>query len=142
MRALVAAIGVLILASLGFRVVPRLGPDLNLRIYVFCSVAFTGSRMPRRTTTRGPASTAADGCRIRADLAVLRRAGCDGLVTYGASLPRIVDEAKGVGFKAVLLGVWDPTSEDELRLARHSAVNPIVAGVVVGMRASCLSATA
>ena len=69
---------------------------------------------------------------IREDLSVLRRAGCDGLVTYGASLPQVVDIAQAVGFKAILLGVWDPASEEELRLAASSAENRIVVGVIVG----------
>ena len=69
---------------------------------------------------------------IRADLVVLRHAGCDGLVTYGSTLPEIIEIAESVGFKAVLLGVWDPSSEDEVRLAKRSALHKAVVGIIVG----------
>jgi exo-beta-1,3-glucanase (GH17 family) len=69
---------------------------------------------------------------IEADLIVLRRAGFDGLVTYSASLPEIVDTAEKVGFKAVLLGIWDPASDDEARLAQASARRDVVLGLICG----------
>src|SRR5260370_41441931 len=63
---------------------------------------------------------------------VLRTAGFDGLITYGATLPKVVDVAQQEGFRAVLLGVWDPASQEELRLAKASASNAIVVGMIVG----------
>lgn len=59
---------------------------------------------------------------IRADLRVLRRY-FDGLVTYSSArgLDAIPGIARELGFRAVVLGVWDPTSDAELGLALASA---------------------
>ena len=59
---------------------------------------------------------------IRADLELLR-GHFDGLVTYSsahglAALPAV---ARELGFHAVVLGVWDPASDDELGLAIAAA---------------------
>jgi exo-beta-1,3-glucanase (GH17 family) len=69
---------------------------------------------------------------VREDMRVLRSAGFDGLITYAATLPVIVKVAQEEGFRSVLLGVWDPASAEELRLAKESAANPVVAGIIVG----------
>lgn len=56
---------------------------------------------------------------IAADLAALRPA-FDGLVLYDTRpevTPIVVETAATAGFKAVLLGVWDPLSDPELALA-------------------------
>lgn len=74
---------------------------------------------------------------IRADLRVLRPV-FDGLVLYGyqkASTPRILAEAKALKFRAVLLGVWDPKSADEVDgvaalVNKHH--KDLALGVVVG----------
>ena len=60
---------------------------------------------------------------IRADLAVLRRAGFRGLVTYGlgpgvAAVPRLAKEA---GFEAVIAGLWDFRNGEEMAAARQAA---------------------
>jgi len=59
---------------------------------------------------------------IRADLELLRP-HFDGLVTYSSAngLDAVPSLARGLGFRAVVLGVWDPTSEDELARAIESA---------------------
>ena len=41
---------------------------------------------------------------IRADLVALRRAGFDGLVTYSATLPEIIEVAESVGFRCEISG--------------------------------------
>jgi exo-beta-1,3-glucanase (GH17 family) len=69
---------------------------------------------------------------IRADLRVLRNAGFDGLVTYGAEFPAIPRIAESVGFGVMLLGVWAPQDAKEMRLAREAARSPIVFGIIVG----------
>jgi len=66
----------------------------------------------------GPVDPAA----IRADLALLRR-WFDGLVTYSSArgldaVPRL---ARELGFRAVVLGVWDPANDAELALATAAA---------------------
>ncbi len=56
---------------------------------------------------------------IAADIAALRPA-FDGLVLYDTSAevtPAVVEAAAGAGFRAILLGVWNPRSEAELTLA-------------------------
>ncbi|MFO1113364.1 MAG: hypothetical protein U1E35_05695 [Rhodospirillales bacterium] len=53
---------------------------------------------------------------IRADLAALRPA-FDGLVLYQFRpdvTPATLDQAAALGYRAVLLGIWDPRSENEL----------------------------
>lgn len=53
---------------------------------------------------------------IKADLAALRPA-FDGLVTYGyheACTPRILAIAKELNYRAVMIGIWQPKSADEV----------------------------
>lgn len=53
---------------------------------------------------------------IRLDLKALRSV-FDGFVLYGYnkdSTPRIIQEAKELKFRAVLLGIWDPRSNEEI----------------------------
>ena len=69
---------------------------------------------------------------IRMDLRVLRAAGFDGLITYGSQVPSIPKIAEAEGFASILIGVWDPTSGDELRVAIDGAVSPVVLGIIVG----------
>ncbi|HIE28043.1 TPA: hypothetical protein EYP66_12225 [Candidatus Poribacteria bacterium] len=69
---------------------------------------------------------------IKADLEVLRNAGFDGLVTYGAELTTIPRIAEEVGFRGMLLGVWAPNNADELAKAKEAAKSDIVLAVIVG----------
>lgn len=78
---------------------------------------------------------------IREDLRVLRSAGFSGLVTYGSnSMNRdapnqaldIAGLAQEAGFEGMIVGVWDPTSENELQAAEQAALRPIVVGYSVG----------
>lgn len=72
---------------------------------------------------------------IRADLTVLQEAGFTGLVTYGSTgimgkdLPALAQEA---GFKGLIMGVWDPTNQEELSNAEVASNNPIVLGYSIG----------
>lgn len=72
---------------------------------------------------------------MRQDLEVLGKAGLTGLVTYGSSgpmgteLPRI---AREMGFKGLILGIWDPNSQQEIAAAVAAAGNPITLGYCVG----------
>ncbi len=97
-------------------------------------VAYTPSALdPRNPDNQAALKTSS----IRADLEALRPA-FDGLVLYGyheATTPRIMATAKRLGFKAVILGVWQPKSAAELDgvadLAnRHHA--DVAVGVIVG----------
>ncbi len=72
---------------------------------------------------------------IRADLAALRTAGFSGLITYGSDgvrgrdLPKLAVDA---GFSGLIMGVWDPTSAEELAAARNAAQLDEVYGYCVG----------
>ncbi|MEW6261195.1 MAG: hypothetical protein AB1547_14970, partial [Thermodesulfobacteriota bacterium] len=75
----------------------------------------------------------ADG--IRADL-LLMKPWFDGIVTYSATnglelVPRI---ARELGYREVLLGIWDPISSDEMEKAyvEIARTGGIVTGVIVG----------
>lgn len=87
---------------------------------------------PTSDPNRGLEATPAD---VSKDLAVLHKAGFTGLVTYtssglmGRELPSL---AKAQGFNGIVMGVWDPTSKNELAAARTAARDPIVIGFCVG----------
>jgi len=74
---------------------------------------------------------------MRQDLAALRGA-FDGLVLYGyqeASTPRIVSVAHSLGYRVVVLGVWDPRSAAELDGVADLAVmyhQELAIGIVIG----------
>lgn len=79
--------------------------------------------------------TQADPASIRADLEVLRPR-FDGLITYGAiqGAERIPDIAAKLGFKAVIMGVWDVRQPAELNnvIAAAQRQPGIVVGVSLG----------
>jgi exo-beta-1,3-glucanase (GH17 family) len=87
---------------------------------------------PSADPNRGVEASAEE---VRADLALLRQAGFDGLVTYslagplGRDLPGL---AQAEGFDGLLLGIWDPLSSEEMAAAEAAANNPIVLGYSVG----------
>lgn len=105
-------------------------------------LAQPGSRMmcytPSRLDPRNPANhdllTTAD---INDDLAVLKP-HFDGLILYGfheADTPRIVDAARQQGFAAVLLGIWNPRSADEVDgviLLAEQHADAMAVGILVG----------
>jgi len=68
---------------------------------------------------------------VQADLAVLRAAGFDGLVTYGRldGLPGLAARA---GFRKMLYGVWNPSDASEMDAAKRAGRDPLVLGFVVG----------
>lgn len=72
---------------------------------------------------------------IRKDLLVLRKARFTGLVTYASSgvLGRqFLKIVKEVGFKGVIIGVWNPQNDSELDAAVEAAKSTIVLGICVG----------
>lgn len=66
------------------------------------------------------------------DLELLSAAGFTGLITYGPPGAANLDAAEAAGFEAVIVGVWDPTRDEELRLAEAAATSPLVVGFCVG----------
>src|SRR3974390_758251 len=79
--------------------------------------------------------TQADDASIRADLEALRP-WFDGLITYGArnGNERVPDIAKSLGYRAVILGVWDISDEAEIAnaLAAWKRDRAIIAGLSLG----------
>jgi exo-beta-1,3-glucanase (GH17 family) len=71
---------------------------------------------------------------LTADLNTLRAAGFDGLITYSAELGSIPSLAEKVGFRWMLIGIWDPWSPKErLELLKAVKEHPkLIAGVIVG----------
>ncbi len=78
---------------------------------------------------------AASKQRIRADLETLRR-DFQGLVTYSTSggVEQVPGAAAALGFRAIILGVWDPTSTEEIDTAIQLARRwpQLVVAVAVG----------
>jgi exo-beta-1,3-glucanase (GH17 family) len=68
---------------------------------------------------------------LREDLRTVRAAGFDGLVTYGSE-NRVYRFAPEIGFKAMIMGVWDPASESELSIAEDAGKSDFVVGFAVG----------
>lgn len=67
------------------------------------------------------------------DLQVLRRAGFEGLITYGADLePELARLAQKAGFRGMIVGVWDPGNKEEIARAGEAAHSQIVVGLAVG----------
>lgn len=72
--------------------------------------------VPTGFDPRQPPSGVWPAERIRADLAALRPA-FDGLVLYDFRpdlTPAILEQAAALGYRAVLLGIWDPRSQAEI----------------------------
>lgn len=72
---------------------------------------------------------------INEDLTILRKAGFTGLVTYssagtlGRELPVI---AEMLGFKGLIMGIWDPSNQEEIDAAEAATKLPIVLGFCIG----------
>jgi len=72
---------------------------------------------------------------IQQDLEVLHASGFTGLVTYGANetlgsaVPRLAQE---MGFRGLIMGIWDPTSQAEREQAVAAAGYAVTEGYVMG----------
>jgi exo-beta-1,3-glucanase (GH17 family) len=79
--------------------------------------------------------TSADAASIRADLAVLR-SHFDALVTYNAlhGAQQIPAIAGALGYRALIIGVWDPFDDEEIQAALAAARSfpQLVVGVSLG----------
>jgi exo-beta-1,3-glucanase (GH17 family) len=72
---------------------------------------------------------------IEADLTAVRRASFDGLVTYGCDGimgAEFVGLAEAAGFKAIIIGIWNPKSAMEFKAATNAAISSTVVGFCVG----------
>jgi exo-beta-1,3-glucanase (GH17 family) len=72
---------------------------------------------------------------IYQDLLVLKKAKFTGLVTYGSSgiMGReFLTIAQTLGYQGVIMGIWNPLNEVELKNARNATSLPIVMGYSIG----------
>lgn len=78
---------------------------------------------------------------VREDLRVLRGAGFNGLVTYGSNYrnPAIPSQTldiaglvQATGFEGMIVGVWNPSDENELQAAEQAGRHPVIIGYCVG----------
>jgi exo-beta-1,3-glucanase (GH17 family) len=111
--------------------------NLNDLLTRLCWVAYSPTHFdPTATPIQWPSEQD-----IREDLRVLHNTGFNGLVTYGSiylnrdSTNEILDIpelAQRAGFDGMIMGVWDPTNESELRIAETVGHGSIVVGYSVG----------
>jgi exo-beta-1,3-glucanase (GH17 family) len=71
---------------------------------------------------------------LTADLELLRGAGFDGLITYGADIDGLPDVASRLGFRRLIVGIWDPSSARERAYVMKAVMEHggLIAGVIVG----------
>jgi len=71
---------------------------------------------------------------IQSDLRTIREAGFTGLITYGAQVEAIPRIAEAVGFRAMILGIWDPFSTTEKAQALRAVQqhHELIASLIVG----------
>lgn len=102
---------------------------LQVRLFQLRYVAYS----PTNWNPEDPKAAFLAGKSIRQDLQVLREAGFDGLVTYGGSVSvAVLPVAEQMGFRGILLGVWDPNDAVEMERVRVAARNSLVVGIIVG----------
>ena len=102
------------------------GEELETKLSTLCWVAYAPTHF------NPDAGLFPSESEVREDLRVLYAAGVRGLVTYGSDniggeIPRITREA---GFQGMIMGIWSPTSDEELNNARQAV--EYIDGYVVG----------
>ncbi|MBA3007093.1 MAG: hypothetical protein KJ900_16935 [Proteobacteria bacterium] len=106
-------------------------PPLPILIQQTRFIAYT----PRSFSIGGGKIRAATAAGIREDLTLLRPF-FNGVITYSTTsgldaVPRIAHE---LGFRAVILGIWDPSSETEIDNVIHAAQKhpALIVAIIVG----------
>jgi len=91
---------------------------LQEKLSLLCWVAYSPTHFD---PDKGVYPSEAD---IREDLRILYKARYRGLVTYGAdpALQHVPKIARESGFEGVIMGVWSPTSAEEIANAKSAAV--------------------
>lgn len=88
---------------------------------------------PNAVSSRGSYQLTVES--IQKDLMALKKAGFSGLVTYGSAgimgraLPTI---AQSLGYQGLIMGIWNPSNQNELNNARNASALPIVMGYGIG----------
>jgi exo-beta-1,3-glucanase (GH17 family) len=104
--------------------------DLISKATSLCWVAYSPTNFDPDAGIRPPLES------VKEDLVTLRQAGFSGLVTYGAGIVDDIDAfaevADSLGFQGLIVGVWDPTNQDELASAIAAAQHEIVCGICIG----------
>jgi exo-beta-1,3-glucanase (GH17 family) len=113
---------------------PAAAPALHRLTAVMAAGRYV-SYQPTQIQIHAGKASRADATGIAADLAVLRTR-FDGLILYGVldGADRVVDVAARLGFKAVILGVWNIDDAQELDLALSAATRQpqLVVGLSLG----------
>lgn len=113
---------------------PLAAPALQRLTTVMAAGRFV-SYQPTQIQIHAGKASRADEAGIAADLAVLRPR-FDGLILYGVldGADRVVDVAARLGFKSVILGVWNIDDAQELDLALSAATRQpqLVVGLSLG----------
>jgi len=90
---------------------------------------------PRSFAIAGGKVRAATATGIRNDLTLLRPS-FNGLITYSATsgLEAVPEIAHELAYRAVILGIWDPSSETEIQNVIHAAQKypGLIAAIIVG----------
>ena len=72
---------------------------------------------------------------IYKDLMVLKKAGFNGLITYGSAgmMGRVFPTiAQSLGYQGIIMGIWNPSNQNELNNAKNASALPIVMGYGIG----------
>jgi exo-beta-1,3-glucanase (GH17 family) len=72
---------------------------------------------------------------IYKDLMVLKKVGFNGLITYGSAgiMGRVFPTiAQSLGFQGIIMGIWNPSNQNELNNAKNASALPIVMGYGMG----------
>lgn len=117
--------------------VQRVGQDLGSLFTRLCWVAYSPTHFdPTVDPVQWPSKAS-----IREDLRVLHSVGFDGLVTYSSNYRDrdasdqtldVAGLAQEAGFEGMIVGIWDPTDEQELQAAEQASSYPVVVGYCVG----------
>ena len=109
-------------------------PNLRRLTHAMANLRFVSYQPTANRVANGKVSDA-DEASIRADLATLRPF-FDALVTYSSrnGADRVADVAVALGFRAVVMGIWDPFDQSEVdnALAAAKRNGAIVVGLSVG----------
>lgn len=116
---------------------PEVPPAPADQLKRLCWVAYSPTNFdPTTSPVRWPSEED-----VREDLRVLRSASFNGLVTYGSNYPGpggpgrtldIVGLTQSAGFEGMIVGVWNPGDENELKAAEQAGPHSVVVGYCVG----------
>jgi len=126
-RLIVAVLAVVLVSpQTSFTEFPKLGSDLRSRRWIcYAPTHFYPEERP-------PVYPSVES--IEEDLRTIRSAGFDALITYSSDVKDIPRIARKLGFRSILLGVWDPWDdrEQEASVAAVKENEDQILGLIVG----------